>query len=361
MPEQSFEEKTEPATPKRKRELRKDGKVAKSMEITSALGLIGGVLIIYILGDGLIKEIGGVMTEYLSLSFGTEITQANIVNIIGDLTYRFMVIVLPILGVIMFVGVMSNVAQFGILFTTKPFTRGFSNMNPLNGIRKLGFSQEAMIELAKSIFKVLIVSVVGYIVLKQLVEGSIGLVDSSPVAIFSSMGTGAFALSMKIGGAFLLLAIGDFIAQKKKFQKESKMSKQEIKEENKRDEGDPKIKGRIRREMIKRHRQRMMSNVPKADVVVTNPTHYAIAIQYDAKTMSAPKVLAKGKDLIAQKIKEIAAEHNIPIVEDKPLAQLLFKTVDVDEQIPPDLFKAVAQILAYIYQMKKIRRGYGKN
>lgn len=359
MPEQSFEEKTEPATPKRRKELRKDGKVAKSVEISSAVGLLGGILIIYILGDGLIKQIGGLMTEYLSLSFGTEITQANIVNIVGDLTYRFLAIVLPIVVVIMLLGIISNVAQFGILFTAKPFTTGFSNMNPLNGIKKLGFSRSTVIELSKSILKILIVSVVGYIALKHLVVGSVQLVDSSPVDIFSSMGSGAFDVGMKIGGAFMLLAIGDYVAQRKKFQHESMMSKQEIKEENKRDEGDPKIKGRIRREMIKRHRQRMMQNVPKADVVVTNPTHYAIAIQYDAQKMSAPKVLAKGKDLIAQKIKEIAAEHNIPIVEDKPLAQLLYKTVEIDEQIPQELFKAVAQILAYIYQMKKIRRGYG--
>jgi flagellar biosynthetic protein FlhB len=234
-------------------------------------------------------------------------------------------------------------------------------LNPLNGIKKLGFSQGAMIELTKSIFKVTIVGVIGYFAVKQLIENSVQLVDGSPQDVFSSMGSGAFALSMKISSAFIVLAAVDYYAQRKKFQRDTRMSKQEIKEEHKRDEGDPAIKGRMRREMIKRHRRRMMANVPKADVVVTNPTHYAIAIRYDAKKMAAPKVLAKGKDLIAQKIKEIAAEHNIPIVEDKPLAQLLYKTVEIDEQIPPDLFKAVAQILAYIYQMKKIRRGYGRS
>lgn len=359
--DKSFAEKTEPATPKRREELRKKGQVAKSMEVPSAMGLIGGTLIIYILGGELMKQLGETIKQYLSLSPGTEINQANIVNIVGAVTYRFLLLLLPILVVLMIVGVVSNVAQFGFLFTLKPLTEGKSKMNPLNGIKKLGFSQTSMIELTKSIFKVLIVSVVGYFAIKQLIIQSAQLVDSSPAEIFSFMGTGAFAVAMKIAAVFALLAAGDFYTQRKKFQHESKMTKEEVKEEMKRDEGDPKIKGRMRREMVKRHRMRMMSNVPRADVVITNPTHYAIAIQYDSQKMAAPKVLAKGKDLIAQKIKEIAAEHNIPIVEDKPLAQLLFRTVEIDEQIPPDLFKAVAQILAYIYQMKKMKRGYGKN
>lgn len=307
------------------------------------------------------EQLAEMMKRYLSLSYGMEINPANVINIVGAVTYRFLLIIIPILAVIMLVGVISNVAQFGFLFTLKPLTSAGSKMNPINGIKKLGFSQSSMIELTKSIFKVLIVSVVGYLAIKQLILQSAQLVDSSPAEIFSFMGTGAFAVAMKISIAFALLAAGDYYAQRKKFQHDTKMTKQEVKEERKKDEGDPIIKSRIRREMVKRHRMRMMSNVPKADVVITNPTHYAIAIQYDAATMSAPKVLAKGKDLIAQKIKEIAAEHNIPIVEDKPLAQLLFKTVEIDEQIPPDLFKAVAQILAYIYQMKKMKRGYGRN
>ncbi len=361
MADQNFEEKTEPATPKRRQELRKEGNVAKSMEVPSAMGLIGGILIIYILAGELMKQLADMMKQYLSLSYGTELNQANVINIVGAITYRFLFLIMPILAVVMAVGIVGNVAQFGFLFTLKPLAKGPSKMNPINGIKKLGFSQDSMIELAKSFFKILIVSVVGYVAIKQLILQSAQLVDSSPAQIFSFMGTGAFAVAMKISVAFALLAAVDFYAQKKKFQHQTKMSKQEIKEEHKKEEGDPMIKGRIRREMIKRHRIRMMSNVPKADVVITNPTHYAIAIQYDSKTMSAPKVLAKGKDLVAQKIKEIAAEHDIPIVEDKPLAQLLFRTVEVDEQIPPDLFRAVAQILAYIYQMKKMKRGYGRN
>ncbi len=361
MADDNFAEKTEPATPKRRSELRRDGKVVKSMELNSALGLLGGSIILYVLGGGLIAEIANVMRQYLSLSYGMDLSQTNAIAIAGNVASRFLLIVFPVLLVIMGIGILSNVAQVGFLFTTKPLMKGFSVMNPLNGIKKLGFSQGSLIELGKSIIKILIVSVVGYFALKTLIEGSIRLVDSSPIEIFSSMGTGAFAVSMKIAAVFFMMAVVDFIVQRRKFARDTRMSKQEIKEEHKSEEGDPQIKGRIRREMVKRHKMRMMANVPKADVVVTNPTHYAIAIQYNPAKMSAPVVVAKGKDLIAQRIKEIAAEHNIPIVEDRPLAQLLYKTVDIDEQIPPDLFKAVAQILAYIYKMKKLKRGYGKN
>ncbi len=359
MAEQSFEERTEQATPRRLGELRKQGRVAKSVELTSAAVLLGGTLILYLLGGRFVGQLSDVMKEYLSLSFGTELNQANIVTLASALAYRFLVIVAPFMLIVMLVGVGSNVAQFGFLFSLKPLAGGMGALNPLKGIKKLGFSQQALMELAKSVLKVTLVGLIGYLAVKSLIENSVQLVDSSPQQIFSFMGSGAFAISIKISSAFIVLAAVDYYVQRKKFQRDTRMSKQEIKEEHKQEEGNPATKSRIRREMIKRHKMRMMQNVPKADVVVTNPTHYAIAIKYDPKAMSAPKVLAKGKDLIAQKIKEIAAEHNIPIVEDKPLAQILYRTVDIDEQIPPDLFKAVAQILAYIYQMKKAKRGYG--
>ena len=321
--------------------------------------LLGGTLILYMLGGRFVSQMSDIMKEYLSLSFGTELNQTNVVTLASALTFRFLIIVAPFMLIVMLIGVGSNVAQFGFLFSLKPLSGGLGALNPFKGIRKLGFSQQALMELAKSILKVTLVGLIGYLAVKSLVMNSIQLIDSSPQQVFSFMGNGAFAVSMKISSVFIVLAAVDYYVQRKKFERDTRMSKQEIKEEQKQDEGNPATKSRIRREMVKRHKMRMMQNVPKADVVVTNPTHYAIAIKYDPKAMSAPKVLAKGRDLIAQKIKEIATEHNIPIVEDKPLAQLLYRTVDIDEQIPPDLFKAVAQILAYIYQMKKAKRGYG--
>ena len=329
------------------------------MELTSAAVLLTGTLIIYMLGHEFIQQLAGTMKDFLSLSYGSDLSQGSLLSLVSTIAFRFIVIAAPIILTIMFVGIASNLLQVGFLFTLQPMLPKEGKLNPLKGLKKLGFSQHSMMELAKSFLKIALVGFVGYLTVKGLIANSVQLVDGSPSEIFSYMGTSAFAVAIKISSAFVVLAGIDYFFQRRKFQRDTRMSKQEVKEEQKQQEGDPTVKGRIRREMFKRSRMRMIQAVPKADVVVTNPTHYAIAIKYDSQEMAAPKVIAKGKDLLAQKIKEIAAEHNIPIVEDKPLAQLLYKTVDIDEQIPPDLFKAVAQLLAYIYQMKKIKSATG--
>ena len=354
MAEQSFQEKTEPATPKRREELKHEGRVAKSVELNTAAVLLIGTIIIYMLGRQFVAQIADIMRDFLSLSHGSELSPENFGALVFSLALRFAVIIGPILLVIMIAGVTSNLLQSGFLFTLKPLTPKGGAFNPVNGVKKIGFSQRSMMELAKSILKMGLVGLFGYFTVKNLLTNSVKLSDSSPSEIFSFMGTSAFSVAIKISSVFAVIAVVDYYFQRRKFEREIRMTKQEVKEEQKQQEGDPAVKGRVRREMTKRHRRRMMQAVPKADVVVTNPTHYAIAIKYDAKEMAAPKVVAKGKDYIAQKIKEVAIENDVPIVEDKPLAQLLYKTVEIDEQIPPDLFKAVAQILAYIYQMKKV-------
>ncbi len=361
MAEQSFQEKTEPATPKRRDELKREGRVAKSVELTTASVLLVGTVIMYMLGRQFVAQMAAMLKDFLSLSHASELTQGSIGALAFSLALRFTLLVGPILLVIMIAGVTTNVLQTGFIFTLKPIKPKGGIFNPLNGIKRLGFSQRSMMELAKSILKMALVGFFGYFTVENLLTNSVRLTDSSPSEIFSYMGNSAFSVAIKVSAVFVVIAAADYYFQRRKFEHEIKMTKQEVKEETKQQEGDPAIKGRIRREMVKRHRMRMMQAVPKADVVVTNPTHYAIAIKYDAKEMAAPKVVAKGKDLIAHKIKEIAVENKVPIVEDKPLAQLLFKTVDIDEQIPPELFKAVAQILAYIYQMKKVKPNFGKN
>jgi len=358
--EQSFQEKTEPATPKRRNELKHEGKVAKSVELTTAAVLLIGTVIMYMLGRQFVTQIADIMKDFLSLTHGKELNQENIGPLVFSLALRFVVIIGPILLMVMVAGVTTNLLQSGFLFTLKPLMPKGGAFNPVNGIKKIGFSQQAMMMLAKSILKMGLVGLFGYFTVRNLLTNSVELTDSSPSEIFSFMGASAFSVAMKISSVFVVIAGVDYYFQRRKFERDIRMTKQEVKEEQKQQEGDPRVKSRIRREMIKRHRRRMMQAVPKADVVVTNPTHYAIAIKYDSKEMAAPKVVAKGKDYIAQKIKEIAIENDVPIVEDKPLAQVLYKTVEIDEQIPPDLFKAVAQILAYIYQMKKVSR-YGKN
>jgi flagellar biosynthetic protein FlhB len=361
MAEETFQEKTEPVTPKRREELRKEGRVAKSVELTTASILLIGTAAIYVLSRNLVMQMADVMKSFLSLSYGSEIDPENVGSLAVTIMFRTIAIVAPIVLVIMIIGVISNVLQTGFIFTLKPLVPKGKSLNPFNGVKRIGFSQRSMVEFLKSFLKMFIVGTVGYYSVKSMLASSVQLVDSSPSEILSFMGQGAFTVIMKVSMAFAVLAAADYYFQRRKFEQETRMTKQEVKEEQKQLEGDPAVKGRIRREMMKRHRLRMMQAVPKADVVVTNPTHYAVAIKYDAKLMAAPKVVAKGKDLIAQKIKEIAMEHNVPIMEDKPLAQLLYKTVDVDEQIPPDLFKAVAQILAYIYKMKKVRPSFRNN
>ncbi|HUI29766.1 MAG TPA: flagellar biosynthesis protein FlhB [Candidatus Acidoferrales bacterium] len=360
MAEQSFQEKTEPATPKRRRELKRDGRVAKSIELTTAAVLLIGTVIMYMLGRQFVAQIADIMRDFLSLSHGYDLNEGNLGALAFSLLLRFVLIVGPILLVVMIAGVTTNLLQSGFLLTLKPLRPKGNTFNPANGIKKLGFSQRSMMELTKSIFKLSLVGLFGYFTVRNLLSSSVKLTDSSPSEIFAFMGTSAFSVAMKVSSAFVALAGVDYYFQRRKFEREIRMTKQEVKEEHKQEEGDPAVKGRIRREMIKRHRMRMMQAVPKADVVVTNPTHYAVAIKYDAKEMPAPKVVAKGKDFIAQKIKEIAIENNVPIVEDKPLAQVLYKTVEIDGQIPPDLFRAVAQILAYIYQMKSRSPGNRK-
>lgn len=359
MAEQSFQERTEPATPKRKREIRKKGQVAKSMELTSAAVLLSGIIATYLVSKDFLGRISNFMRSFLSLSIGYEISETSVTKIAVIVMMMFAEIVTPIILIIMIVGVLSNLLQSGLMFTFHPLLPKGNKLNPLNGIRRIGFSEQSLMQLTKSILKISIVSVIGYFTLKRLTGDSIQLMDSSPAGILSYMGNGAFTMAIKISGAFGILAAVDYFFQRKKFERDIRMTKQEVKEEAKQDEGDPLVKTRIRKEMYKRARIRMMQAVPTADVVVTNPTHYAVALKYDSQKMAAPKVVAKGKDLIAKKIKEIAIQHNVPIMEDKPLAQVLYRTVDIDETVPPQLFKAVAQILAYVYQMKKMKKKVG--
>jgi flagellar biosynthetic protein FlhB len=218
-----------------------------------------------------------------------------------------------------------------------------------------------MIELLKNIIKILIVGFVAYSSLSGLMEESISLMDSDVAAILGYMTHAGLVVGFKVSLAFLVLAAADYGYQRFEFERELRMTKQEVKEEMKSQEGDPLIKSRIRSVQRQIAYKRMMQEVPKADVVITNPTHLAIAIKYEVGKMTAPKVIAKGADLIAQRIKHIAQEHGIPMIEDRPLAQSLYKTVDVGEEIPEKLFQAVAQVLAYIYRLKKMIPQLRKN
>ena len=261
---------------------------------------------------------------------------------------RLLIILLPILLIGFAVAFISDLFQVKWRPTTKPLQPKFSKLNPLNGFKKI-FSAQSLVDLVKSIAKILLIALVSYSYIKDKGALLYALYDMSMMQAVNLIGETVIDLGIRISAIYMIIAGADFMYQKYKFKNDMKMTKQEVKEEYKNAEGDPEIKGKIKARMREASQRRMMQAIPKADVVITNPTHYAVAIQYDTEVAPAPIVVAKGSDYLAQKIKEIARENNIEIVEDKPLARMLYANVDVDKQIPPELYQAVAEVLAMVY------------
>lgn len=261
---------------------------------------------------------------------------------------RLLIILLPVLLIGFAVAFVSDLFQVKWRPTSKPLQPKFSKMNPLNGVKKI-FSAQSLVELVKSVAKILLIALVTYSYIKNKIGLLYALYDMSMMQAVNLIGETVIELGIRISAIYMIIAGADFMYQKYKFKNDMKMTKQEVKEEYKNAEGDPEIKGKIKARMREASQRRMMQAIPKADVVITNPTHYAVAIRYDTEVAPAPIVVAKGSDYLAQKIKQIARENNVEIVEDKPLARMLFANVDIDKQIPPELYQAVAEILAMVY------------
>ena len=261
---------------------------------------------------------------------------------------RLLIILLPVLLIGFAVAFVSDLFQVKWRPTSKPLQPKFSKLNPLNGIKKI-FSAQSLVELVKSVAMMLLIAFVTYSYIKKKIGLLYALYDMSMMQAVNLIGETVIELGIRISAIYMIIAGADFMYQKYKFKNDMKMTKQEVKEEYKNAEGDPEIKGKIKARMREASQRRMMQAIPKADVVITNPTHYAVAIRYDTEVAPAPIVVAKGSDYLAQKIKQIARENNVEIVEDKPLARMLFANVDVDKQIPPELYQAVAEILAMVY------------
>jgi flagellar biosynthetic protein FlhB len=261
----------------------------------------------------------------------------------------------------MLLGLLANYAQVGFLFTFEPIKPKWDKLDPMKGIKKILVSKRSAVELVKGLLKLAVVGIVAYTSLQGVVAESMLMTDSDVGGILGFMASSAFSVMLKTGLAFLVIAVLDYMFQRYEHQREMKMTKSEVKEESKQMEGDPLIKSRIRSIQRDMARRRMMQEVPKADVVITNPTHIAVALKYDMTTMPAPKVVAKGAEKIAEKMRTLAHEHHVPIVEDKPLAWALYKSVEVNATIPPELFQAVAQTLAYIYQLKGVKPTFSTN
>jgi flagellar biosynthetic protein FlhB len=347
------EEKTETASPKKRREAREKGQVAKSRELITAVLLLITFITLRIFAASIITNLAELIKMFLT--FPKNMENAVRIEDISDVYIKclwvFTKVMAPVLLVSAVVAIALNYLQVGFLFTMKPLTPKFDKLNPITGFKNI-FSKKAFVEFIKSIFKI---GVIGYVIYSYLknnfaVIPELLALDMLETAVF--IGNTIINTGIRVAVVLLIMSIFDYGFQFWEFEKSMKMSKQEIKDEYKMTEGNPQIKSKIKEKQRQMSLRRMMTEVPKADVIITNPTHFAIAIKYDTTKAEAPIVLAKGKDIIAQKIKEIAKDNNIPTVENKPLAQALYKSVEVGDMVPAELYKAVAEVLAFVYSLK---------
>ncbi len=350
-------EKTEPATSKKLQDARNEGQVAKSQELNYAISLIALFIILKIfisyIGENLFynfaanyKKIPDFIDESIG---GMSVRLATLV--INNTILTILKILAPVLVIGFLVALLSNILQVGWKVTTKPMKPKFSKLNPLNGFKRI-FSKDSMFELVKSIAKIGLILYVAYSAISDHQDELFLLYDIPLLQVILLVGDIVISAGLNISLVYMLVGIADWFYQKHKFKEDMKMTKQEVKDEYKNTEGNPEIKGRQRSKMREASQRRMMQELPNADVVITNPTHYAVAIRYDASQFSAPIVVAKGENYLAMKIREAAKEHQIEIVENMPLARMLYANVDVGEEVPPELYQAVAEVLAFVYNLR---------
>lgn len=348
-------EKTEKPTPKRRKEAREKGQVLQSKELTSALLLLIIFLSLKIFSNymfnSLKEHVGYVYGKYLILD--DFYTKKEISLLLRYIILKAASIVAPVLGIAFIFALTINYFQVGFLFTTKTLEIKLSRINPIEGFKRI-FSKRAFVELVKSFLKLIVIGYVVYLYIMGQIKYIMRLLEQNISNIIFYIAKVSFEISVRIGIVLFVIAILDYAYQWWEYEKSLRMTKQEIKEEYKQTEGDPKIKSKIKEKQRQISMRRMMQDVPKADVIITNPTHYAVAMKYDKEKYDAPYVIAKGKDIIAENIKKVAREASIPIVENKWLARHLYKSVEIGQVIPEELYQAVAEILAYVYNLKKV-------
>lgn len=346
-------EKTEDATSKKLQDVRNEGNVAKSREIVTAATLLA----LYLCLRFLIQFVGNRLILTFKTFYelipriaqeGMTITNFNL--LLTNTVFSITLVIAPFLIAGFVISFFSNSLQFKFKVTSKPLQPKFSKMNPISGFKRM-FSMNTMIELVKSLIKIFFIGYMSYSVISDHINDIFLLYDMSIKQSLILMYDIILELLLKICIMFVFLAAADLIYQRWKFKDDNKMTKQEVKDEYKNSEGDPQVKGQQKQRMRQASQRRMMAAVPEADVVITNPTHFAVALSYKSGENTAPVVVAKGADFIAGKIKDIAKENGVDIVENKPLARMLYYNVDVDSEIPPELYQAVAEVLAYVYQL----------
>ena len=346
-------EKTEKATPKRREEARKKGQVAKSQDLSGAVVLLAGVMAIGVSGPSMAQRLGDGLREALQAGGTREpVTVANVGDIFLHAGASAIWCLAPVVGACAAAAVVVSVAQVG--FRPRPLKPDPKRLNPVTGAKNI-FGRNALFELGKNLVKVAVVAGVVLSALLPHLSDFAGLVGMTPLQFGHSIAGQVRAVALRAAAAYLVIGIVDFAYQRMRHEKSLRMDKQEVKDEAKQQDLPAEVKGAIRRRQRDAARARMMAAVPEADVVVTNPTHFSVALKYDGRS-AAPEVVAKGQDLLALRIREIAAEAGVPIVPDPPLARSLHANVEVGRQIPEELFQAVAQVLAYVYRVAGRRR-----
>ncbi len=345
------EGRTEDPTEQKIRKSREEGKVAKSSEFTSAIVLLFPIIAIGILGPYMLKQMSEMMHYFLSISVESNILGEG--RIVKAFSLYLIKLVGPIALIAFIAAFVSNVMQVGFLFSVKPITPDLNKISPniIKFLQKSFVSTEALFNLGKSLFKVAIISVIAYINIRKELGNMIGFLESGFSYSFSTVTVISFKILIEASMAMLLLAIPDYFFQRQKHKESLKMTKQEVKEERKTTEGDPLVRNRLRERMREIMTQNMLQKVPEADVIITNPTHFAVGMEWARDSMIAPVVIAKGQDNMAQSIKKIARENDVPIVENKPLARGLFAEVEIGEVIPEEYYQVMAIVFAEIYQM----------
>lgn len=348
---QSDEEKTEEPTQQRMDDFRKEGQVAQSKELTSLLVLLGTLGVMYGMGPSLASDFMEFMRRMFAESATGDLTSNKAGLLLSLCLGQAARLILPIAAAGFAAGVIGSVAQFGFLFTWTPLEPDIDRLNPINGFQRV-FSMSSVVEGFKSVIKLVAVVSVTYMILRTQLFSSSSMAEMDSGAFMAYMSSSAFRLVGGVCIGLFVVAALDFAYQKYRYRQGLMMSKQEVKQEHKQREGDPLLKARVRSIQRELARKRMMQDVPKADVIVTNPTHIAVALKYDGEKMAAPRVVAKGADLVAQRIKEVARKNGIPLVENVPLARALHKSVKVGGSVPRSLYQAVAEVLAYVYRLK---------
>ncbi|MCG8530559.1 MAG: flagellar biosynthesis protein FlhB [Desulfovibrionales bacterium] len=349
---QSDPSKTERATPKKREKTREEGNVAKSQEVPKAASTLAGIVILYAWMGTINERIQTIMQTCYSFDSSLDFTAKTALNIINSLAYDLGVMLLPVFLFLFFWTGLAVRVQVGHLWSPKVFKPKLERFNPIKGMKNMFLSMQTLVRLIKSMAFAAVIGIAPYLVITDEMDNFILLYNATPAGIAEYLLALVFKVSLYAVIAMIFIAMADYLYTRWDYEENIKMSKDEVKDEHKQAEGDPKVKQQQRQKMMQMSQKRMMQDVPKADVVITNPTHISVALRYDAQEAPAPIVVAMGADHLAKKIRELAREHNIPMRENVPLARALYKAVEVGDQIPEELYKAVASILASLNKFK---------